>query len=121
MTPTQSAQHFLLATLMGLGLGLIYGFLRPLRPKHTHLSDFLFVIVLFWVWLQLNFGVCYGDIRLGGVDFGAAFATGLWLVLGFGRQNFLLYVPSGETFFEKNQNFFKFPLGKDKKSGYNKV
>ena len=65
MTPADSFRHFLIACLLGLGLGVLYGFLRPLRKKHPHISDLLFLPGLFWAWLQLNFGVCLGDLRLG--------------------------------------------------------
>ena len=77
MIPAQGARHFLLALLLGLGLGCYYGFLRPLRPKHTHLSDFLFMVGLGWVWLVLNFAVCFGDIRLG-CNMGLVCGAFLW-------------------------------------------
>ena len=41
--PALDARRFGIACLLGLALGLYYGFLRPLRPKHTVLSDFLFL------------------------------------------------------------------------------
>ena len=63
-TPQTAFSRFCVAVAMGLGLGLYYGFLRPLRPKHTHLSDFLFCLGGFWAWIYLSFGVCLGDIRI---------------------------------------------------------
>ena len=45
--PALAAQRFGLACLLGGGLGLCYGFLRPLRPKRTALSDLLFLPALF--------------------------------------------------------------------------
>lgn len=63
--PALAAWRFLIAAGLGALLGLYYGFLRPLRPRLTTLSDLLFVPALFWVWLYLNFGVCLGDIRMG--------------------------------------------------------
>lgn len=64
ITPAEALQRWLIAFAFGCGLGVYYGFLRPLRPRHTHLSDFLFLIGAFWAWLQVSFGVCQGDIRL---------------------------------------------------------
>ena len=64
-TPTLDAQRFFIACLLGLGLGLYYGFLRPLRPKYTLLSDLLFLPPAFYAWLYLSFAICRGDIRLG--------------------------------------------------------
>ena len=51
--------------MLGAVLGAWYGFLRPLRPKRTALSDSLFVLRSVWAFLQLCFGICQGDIRLG--------------------------------------------------------
>ena len=64
ITPEIALQRWLIAFVFGCGLGIYYGFLRPLRPRHTHLSDFLFLIGAFWAWLQVGFAVCKGDIRL---------------------------------------------------------
>lgn len=64
-TPAQAFYRFVMALGLGCGLGLYYGFLRPLRPKHTALSDLLFLPALGWAWLYLSFAVCGGDIRLG--------------------------------------------------------
>lgn len=62
--PVLDARRFGIACLLGLGLGFYYGFLRPLRPRHTALSDLLFLPALFYSWLYLGFGVCRGDLRL---------------------------------------------------------
>ena len=70
---------------LGVGLGIWYGFLRPLRPAHTLLSDVLFVPALIWAWLYLGFAVCRGDLRLGYVGglavgaFGWELTFGKWL------------------------------------------
>lgn len=76
MTPPALAlQRFGIACLLGVGLGLLYGFLRPLRPRHTLLSDLLFLAGTAWVWLYLALAVCAGDLRLGyslGLPIGAA-------------------------------------------------
>ena len=61
--PSQAAWQFAIACLYGSALGLMYDFLRPLRPKRTALADTLFVLVLFYLWLRLSFAVCRGDPR----------------------------------------------------------
>lgn len=59
--PELAARQFALACLVGVGLGLVYGFLRPLRRKFEILGDLLFVAALFWGWLYWGFGICGGD------------------------------------------------------------
>jgi len=59
--PELAARQFLLACLVGAGLGIVYGFLRPLRRKHGALGDLLFVAAAFWGWLCWGFGICRGD------------------------------------------------------------
>ena len=76
MTPSEGALHFAIASVLGLGLGLYYGFLRPLRPKHTVLSDLLFAPALVWAWVWVCFPICDGDIRLAYV---AGLPTGILL------------------------------------------
>lgn len=51
------------AVLLGCCLGLLYAFLRPLRPRW--LADLLFIAGLFWIWIYLGFGICGGDLRFG--------------------------------------------------------
>ncbi len=63
--PAVAALRFLIACALGLGLGVIYSFLRPLRPRLTGLSDALFVLCLLMAWVYLGFGICGGDLRLG--------------------------------------------------------
>ena len=66
MTPPALAlQRFGAACLLGVGLGLWYDFLRPLRPRNTALSDLVFLAVTGWVWLFLALRVCSGDLRVG--------------------------------------------------------
>ena len=65
ISPGLSALRFAAALGIGALLGVYYGFLRPLRPRHTLLSDLLFLPAAFWGWLYLSFGICKGDIRLG--------------------------------------------------------
>ena len=63
--PALAARCFGLACLLGVASGLVYGFLRPLRPRFTLLADGIFLLVLFRLWLHLAFGICGGDLRLG--------------------------------------------------------
>lgn len=50
---------------LGMGLGLLYGFLRPLRRKAHWPADLIFIAGAFWAWIYLSFGICRGDIRMG--------------------------------------------------------
>ena len=61
--PALAAWRFGVACLYGIGLGGVYGFLRPVRPRSF--ADALFVAAMFYAWLQLSFAICRGDIRLG--------------------------------------------------------
>jgi hypothetical protein len=64
MTDPAIAIRALLAALgMGAGLGIFYGFLRPLRPRLTALADFVFVAAALWAWLIHTFAICGGDSR----------------------------------------------------------
>lgn len=65
MTPAQAAVRFGWGLVLGGGLGLLYGFLRPLRRRHQLLPDTLFIAAAFYAWLILSFPICQGDIRLG--------------------------------------------------------
>ena len=47
--PEIAGLRFGISYLIGMGLGLYYGFLRPLRPRHTMLSDLLFLPALLLV------------------------------------------------------------------------
>jgi hypothetical protein len=65
MPPALAAAHTLRALSLGVGLGLFYSFLKPLRPRLTTLAGLVFLIFLGWSWLYLAFGICAGDLRLG--------------------------------------------------------
>ena len=60
--------------VMGLGLGLGYSFLHPVRPRW--LGDLMFLPLMVWVWLELNFAVCDADLRLG---YQAGPILGVWV------------------------------------------
>ena len=61
--PRTAALQFLLAILLGAVLGLIHGFLGPVRRKNPHLADLLFLPALTIGWLQHSFRICLGDLR----------------------------------------------------------
>ena len=65
MTPAVAAWRLACALALAAALGLFDGFLRPLRPRHTLLSDGIFLLTAAWVWIYLCFGICGGDIRAG--------------------------------------------------------
>ena len=73
--PAQAALQFAQGLGLGLCLGILYGFLRPLRRRRAALGDLIFIVAAFWAWLQLSFGICRGDIRMG---YTAAPLLGLW-------------------------------------------
>ena len=64
-SPAVAAGQFGWSCLLGLLLGVWYGLLRPLRPRHTAWADGAFVLGAAWAWLYLGFGICGGDLRLG--------------------------------------------------------
>lgn len=63
--PTTDLYRVLWGLALGYGLGAVYCFLRPLRPKYTALSDLLFVPPAFYVWLHHSFAICQADLRFG--------------------------------------------------------
>lgn len=63
ISPAIAAQRFGISVLLGAVLGIYYGFLRPLRPKHTALSDLLFLPAAAYTLLYMAFAVCRGDLR----------------------------------------------------------
>jgi hypothetical protein len=71
-TPSTDLYRFLSGCLLGICLGLWYGFLRPFRQKHPYWADFLFLVALFPVWLYHSFAICRGDLRIG-------YAAGLFI------------------------------------------
>ena len=63
--PALAASRFAMALAMGCGLGLVYGFLRPLRPRLVHVCDGIFLLCALLAWIDLSFGLCDGDLRFG--------------------------------------------------------
>lgn len=117
--PAIAAQRFLAALAMGLGLGLCYGFLRPLKRVGNWLRDLLFLVCLMYAWVYLGFGVCGGDLRLGyffGLPLGALLCDQtlgrLLRPVFFGFWNGIFHVLSAiyrflKKFFEKITFFAK--------------
>ena len=131
--PALAAARFLQGCLLGIPAGIWYGFLRPLRPRFTALSDLLFLLGFYWCWIYFSFAVCRGDLRLG-------YAAGLFLgCFGFDRTAGRLLRPLfslfwkgvfsvSETFtafikkiFEKNRENSKNFICIWRKMGYNKM
>lgn len=110
--PALDGWRFLWGCGIGVILGVWYGFLRPLRPRHTFLSDLLFLPAMGYAWLYLSFAICRGDIRLGytvGLLIGAyiwQWTVGRWLQPVF--QGFWRLISKiWHLFFEIFKNFFK--------------
>ena len=61
ISPAEAAWRFLPALALGCGLGVLFGFLRPLR--HKLLPDLLFAAASLQCWVYWSFGVCQGDLR----------------------------------------------------------
>lgn len=132
ISPALAWGHFLTACLLGAGLGLVYNFLRPLRPRFTALSDLLFLGVLGYTLVYLFFGVCAGDIR-GGYALGLAAGGFAWewtlgrlispVFAGFWKALGHLFRALGapwKKFFQKKSEKTKIFLCKLGKMGYNK-
>lgn len=85
--PTTDLHRVLLGLALGYGLGAVYCFLRPLRPKYTALSDLLFLPPAFYVWLYHSFAVCQADLRFG---YTLSLFFGCWL---FQKTLGLLFAP----------------------------
>ena len=82
MTPQVQAVRFAASLVIGLGLGVFYCFLRPLRPKLTALADGIFVTCSLIGWTYAAFYFCRGDIRMG-YTFGFFLGMGIgWRTLG---------------------------------------
>ena len=52
--PSVAAVRFLTACFYGVLLGVLYGFLRPLRRKMTNFADAIFVFAAAWAWQPKN-------------------------------------------------------------------
>lgn len=119
MTPAVALTRLAWSLAFGMALGLGFDFVRPIRPRFV--GDLIFLVFLGWVWLQLTFGICFGDLRTGHL-FGLGLGAVLW-ELGPGRlltpifRHFgrLLALPF-KKFFENIKKILKFLYAKRKKS-----
>jgi hypothetical protein len=105
MTPPKLAGIYLAyACLLGAGLGLVYGFLRPLRRRMTQIADGLFVVTVLLTWVYFSFRICDGALRLG---YWAGFAAG-----GFAWDRTLgrLLQPVFSIFWDGICSFLGFPI-----------
>ena len=62
--PALALLRFFYGLLVGMALGVFYGFLRPLRQRHTTIGDLLFLPAAVYGWLFLHFDLCRTDIRM---------------------------------------------------------
>ena len=83
MTPELTALRFLRGLILGLALGLWYGFLRPLGRRKRALADLLFLMGAFPVWVYFSFAVCQGDLRIGYLS--SLFVGGILFDMTLGR------------------------------------
>ena len=80
--PAVAAARFAGAAWVGVGLGAVYGLLRPLRRKRNWPADLLFLGAAFYGWLYVGFGICGGDLRLAWVFAMALGGIGWEMTLG---------------------------------------
>ena len=127
--PAVAGYRLAMACGLGLILGLIYGFLRPLRRRAVNLGDGLFLLCAAAAWLYLGFGICGGDLRLG--YFAGLFIGGFFWELtvgrllrpvfsGFWKGFFQIWdIPRQVTaiFLKKTRDFLKKIFASGKKSG----
>jgi len=85
MIPQVQAVRFAASALIGLGLGVFYCFLRPLRPKLTALADGIFVTCALIGWTYAAFYFCRGDLRMG-------YTVGFFLGMGIGWRTVGLWL-----------------------------
>jgi hypothetical protein len=107
--PALAADRFLAACLIGMQLGFVYDFLRPLRPKLTAVADLLFLFTLGAGWIYLGFGVCKGDLRVG-----YTVGLGMGILFWEGTATRLLR-PVFAYFWRPFQKFFAFFIKNAKK------
>lgn len=60
---SQSAWAAAVSALLGMLLGAVTDVLSPLRRKIPVLTDLVFCIGMVWIWLEIGFGICGGDIK----------------------------------------------------------
>jgi len=125
MTPAVQFGRFITGAVLGAGVGIFYGFLRPVRRKLPWFADLIFAAAAIWVYLFYGFAVCRGDLRVAYWAAGIAGALlwdnlpGRWLQPvfdGFWRFIGIFLRPLGK-FFQKIGGFTKKILATAKKWG----
>jgi hypothetical protein len=115
--PAVAAGRFGMALGLGLMLGIIYSFLRPLRRRRNAPADGLFLLAVFVFWVFHSFRICAGDIRpagLAGLALGCLcweWTAGKWLrpaFFGFWNGIFFLFRGFLRPFTKSFQKFFDF-------------
>ena len=101
ISPALAAGRFLRGIVLGGGLGLLYGFLRPLGRHKRTLADLLFLTGAFPVWLYFSFAVCRGALGLGYLS--SLLAGGILFDLTVGR----LLAPVWQGFWRGVQAIFQ--------------
>ena len=121
--PAIAFRRFLIGLFLGCTLGIVYGFLRPIRRGKAILADIIFMVFAGWVYLYYGFSVCKGDLRLGytlppilsAMAWNSLFT--LWLQPIF--DGFWLFVAKifapFQIFFKKSMFFIKFLFASGKK------
>lgn len=104
MTPATGFVRLLWSVIGGLGLGLGFDIVRPLRPRF--IGDLIFLGYMSWMWIEFSFGICLGDLRFGYL-FGAVFGFILWQ-LGPGRLTKPIFTRFWHIFAVPFKNFLKF-------------
>lgn len=79
--PALLFSRFLIACLLGGGLGIFYDILTPFPRFLRPLTDGFFIIGLFVCGIYLGFGICEGDLR-------PAYSTGLFVGFLIWRNTF---------------------------------
>ena len=119
MTPAVALTRFAWSLVFGMALGLGFDFVRPIRPRF--LGDLLFLVLFAWVWLQLTFGSCAGDLRMGFL-FGLGTGAFLWelgpgrIITPIFRQFWHIFALPFKKIFEFLKKILKFLYAKRKKS-----
>lgn len=122
--PGQAAMQLLLSALLGAAVGLGFDMLRPLSRRHSVLADLLFFPVLVSAGVVLSFPICRGN-PTGAAILACAVGVFGWNVTAgrvlrpvfFAFWGFVCRIVS---LVKKFLYFFKKPLCKMKKIGYNR-
>ena len=119
MTPAVSLTGLIWSLCVGMASGLCFDIVRPIRPRF--LGDILFLLFFGWLWLELTFGICAGDLRMGCLV-AIGVGTFLWemgpgrLTRPIFRRFWKILVLPFKKFFQKTKKILKNPFARRKKS-----